>query len=219
MLADWIAADGCEPVRAPSLRSAIDEMQARTFDLLVADYGLAFRGGLHALSRGRTRNAQTPAVIVGPADESSRTQAEHHNAMYVERPVERSALICLVAMIIMEHRPVRRSVRKPVPRLEAIVDGVTSRLLDVSNEGLRLEIPRGRRASPPFFNVKIPLIGVGLTVQRIWTSLPAGVSSSYVGFCGGALADNPARASQAWRTFVDALPLGGGLGAGIFHVQ
>ncbi len=220
VLADWLAADGFEPVRTVNLRAAADEIQARTFDLLVVDHVFAFRGGLHAVSRGRTRNPQTPTLIIGEADEAAHAIAERHNTTYVERPIDRAALMCMVSMVIMENRPARRSVRKPVPRLQAVVDGVMSRILDISNEGLRLEIPRSRRsASPPYFNVRVPIIGVALTIQRVWTSIPADASRGDVGFCGGALSDNPQRASELWRKFVDAVPANGGVGSGIVHIQ
>jgi CheY-like chemotaxis protein len=219
VLAEWLASEGLEPVRAVNLRAAAEEIQAHTFDLLVADYVFAFRGGLHAVSRGHTRSPHTPSLIVGEPDAVARAVAERHHTTYLERPVDRASIVCMVSMVIMENRPVRRSVRKAVPRLEAIVDGIASRILDVSNEGLRLEIPRSRRsASPPYFNVRIPLVGVSLTIQRVWTSVAADVSRD-VGFCGGALADNPQRAGDVWRGFVDALPTDSGPGSRIVQIQ
>ena len=217
VLAEWVVAEGFEPVRAVNLRAAADEIQAHAFDLLVADHVFAFRGGLHALGRGRTRNPRTPTIIIGQADEAARALAERHHTAYVERPVERAALVCMVSMVIMESRPARRSPRKAVRPLEAIVDGVRWRLLDVSNEGLRLAIPRERRsASPPYFNVRVPMIGVALTVQRVWTSIPSDSTATHV---GGVLAGNPAGASDAWRAFVDAVPVTGVVSSGIVHIQ
>ena len=58
-------------------------------------------------------------------------------------------------------RPTRRSVRKAVNRFEAVANGVASHVVDVSYEGLRLEMLRDRQAvPPPYFNVRLPLIGV-----------------------------------------------------------
>jgi CheY-like chemotaxis protein len=218
VLADWLRSDGFEPVPLAPHRPAADELKRHTYDLLIADFDLAFRGGLHAISRGRTRSPQTPTVVVGNVDKEAQASAERHHAMYLERPVDHAALVCLVSMVILEGRPERRSPRKSVARFEAVVDGVPSNIIDVSNEGLRLEIPRDRRsASPPYFKVRVPLIGVALTVQRIWTSIPAG--KVHIGWCGGALTQNPSRAEQAWRAFVDAIP-GGSVGsADSFQLQ
>lgn len=220
ILADWLAADGCEPVKAVNLRAAADEIQARTFDLLLADHVFAFRGGLHAVSRGHARNPQTPTLILGDPSSEARALAERHHTTYVERPIEHASLVCMVSMLIMENRPVRRSPRKGVPRLEAIVDGVRGRLLDVSNEGLRLEIPRaGRSAAPPYFNVRVPMVGVTLTIQRVWTTVASDPSRGALGFCGGALAATPQRAGEIWRAFVEALPADGGARSGIVQIQ
>ncbi len=220
VLADWLAADGYEPVRAVNLRAASDEIQARTFDLLVSDYVFAFRGGLHAVSRGHARNPQTPTLIIGDTSQEARALTERHHTTYLERPIDHASLVCMVSMLVMENRPVRRSPRKTVPRLEAVVDGIRGRLLDVSNEGLRLEIPRtGRSATPPYFNVRVPLVGVSLTIQRVWTSISPDTRRGDIGFCGGALAENPQRAGEVWRAFVDALPANGGVGSGIVQIQ
>jgi CheY-like chemotaxis protein len=218
LIAGWLLAEGFEPVRAVTLHEAADEIQARSFDLLVVDLSFAFRGGLHAISRGRTRSPHTPSLIIGDSQQASHAAADRHHTMYLERPIDRGALVCMVSMVIMENRPVRRSPRKRVPRLEAMLDGLTCALVEVSPEGLRLEIPRGRSASPPYFNLRVPMIGVSLTVQRIWTSISSDAAGNQVNFCGGAIADNPPRATAAWRTFVDALPVTGGRPSAIVQV-
>jgi hypothetical protein len=145
---------------------------------------------------------------VGEPDPAAQAHAERRQAMYVERPVDRATLLCLVAMAVGEGRPVRRSPRKRVARFEAVVEGTPSFLLDVSNEGLRLESPAGRRSAPPYFSVQVPLIGVTLLVQRIWTSQVLNASGRAVALAGAALAANPARVERAWRAFVAAIPGG-----------
>jgi hypothetical protein len=126
--------------------------------------------------------------------------------MYLGRPVERATLMCTITMAMMDERPVRRSPRKNVDRFEAVVDGTRSNIIDVSPEGLRLEIPADRRsAPPPFFSVRVPVIGVALIVQRMWAIRRSAAISWY----GGELARNSSRAEQAWRDFVDAIPRNG----------
>jgi hypothetical protein len=101
-------------------------------------------------------------------------------------------------------------VRKSINRFDALVNGVPSHLLDVSAEGLRLEVGRERRAVlGPYFRVKVPLVGVTVTVQRMWTrSSSSGVQTLWY---GGALIQNQAIIEQAWRTFVDTVPVAAGL--------
>ena len=74
----------------------------------------------------------------------------------------------------------------------------------------RLEVGRDRRAIlGPYFKVKVPLVGVTVTVQRMWTRCSSeGVPTLWY---GGALTQNQANIDQAWRTFVDTVPVAAGL--------
>ncbi len=203
-VADWLTADGFEPVERPSPGAAREEMQSRAFDLLIADTTLAFRGGLIATGRGR--NPLTPTVVIGDTEEC--TSAIGRN-MYLSRPVEPAMLACTVSMAMVEGRPVRRSERKSVNRFDAIVNGVPSNIVDLSREGVCLEMPRDRRTvPPPYFNVRIPLIGLTVTVQRMWAKPRLSNGRTETTFCGGALAQNQAKVEQAWKAFVDNVPGG-----------
>jgi hypothetical protein len=130
--------------------------------------------------------------------------------MQLSRPIDRALLVCTASMALADGRPVRCSPRKPAHRFEAIINGIPSYILDVSPEGLRLELPRDRRLIlPPFFNAQVPLIGLAVTVRRMWarTSSDAGAA---VLWCGGSLTHNPRRTASVWRSFVDTIPVVGG---------
>ena len=205
--ADWLQAEGYEPVKATTLSRASQEVKERSFDLVVADFDFAFRGGLQVLSRERARNPKAPSVVIGPVDATAQAHAVRRDAMYLTRPLDQIALVCMVQMALLESRPERRSARKPVNRFDAIVGGVPSHIVDVSNEGMRLEIPRSRTAAPPppIFPVRVPLLGVNVLVRRMWTcTLPGGGNEA--SWYGGELAGHPGRIDLAWRTFVDAMP-------------
>ena len=207
-VADWLHAEGFEPVRATTVSRALQELNERTFSLLVADFDFAFRGGLQAVSRERMRNAKAPGIVLGPADPAAEALAVKRDAMYLSRPIEHAALVCMAQMAMLESRPERRSVRKPV-RFEAIVGGVPSHLVDVSKEGMCLEIPRTRNGAPPppLFTVRVALLGVNITVRRMWASpTPKGGDAAWY---GGELAANSGRVELAWRSFVDAMPNSG----------
>jgi CheY-like chemotaxis protein len=204
-LADWLTSEGFDTVKAVTRSGALAAITARPFDLLVADAGLAFKEGLEAASRPHRRNPQTPAIVIG--DAAARAQAEVRGAMFIERPIDREAVLCSIAMASVDERPVRRSERKRVDRVEALVDGVRSHIVDVSPEGLRIEIPSDRRsAPPPYFTIRVPMIGAAVTVQRMWSVRKSPSTSMY----GGALARNSAKVDLLWRKFVDAVPSGRG---------
>jgi hypothetical protein len=201
-VAGWLSADGFEPVRRPTPQAAADEMRDRPFALLIADAAFAFRRGLHPQNSAK----QAPAIIIG--DDERPGESVSGQTVYLARPIDQAMLRCFVSMTILDNRPLRRSVRKSVNRFEAVVNGVPSHIVDVSAEGLRLEVLGDRRgALPPYFTVRVPLVGVAVTVQRMWTrsSSPRAAAIWY----GGALSQNRVTINQAWRQFVDTVPSGG----------
>ncbi len=206
MIADWLSSDGCDPIRTSNCADAMTVVQAVRFDLLIVESTFAFRDGLDAATRKQRRNPQTPTVVMGES-KAEQVQADQKGAMYLGRPVDRATLQCTVSMALMEERPVRRSPRKPVNRIPAVVDGVPSHILDVSPEGLRIEIPRDRLSSlAPYFSVRVPTIGVSLLVQRMWGITHPGSAPVDVTWYGGALSRNAFKDEAAWNRFVDTIP-------------
>ena len=206
LLAGWLSSEGFEPVRASTAPGTIDVLRKLPFELLISDYDFAFRDGLFAAARGKARNPSTPVVVIGDADAAAQARAESRGASYVARPAERETLMCIISMALIDDRPVRRSPRKPV-NFEAAADGTPCYLIDVSNEGLRLQLPAQRRSSPPpFFSVRVPMIGSALIVQRVWVAAQNRGPRPEGFFCGVELADNNPRVERVWRAFVDAVP-------------
>jgi hypothetical protein len=202
-VADWLSSNQFVPVLRSTPDAAAAEMQARTFDLLIADAIWAI--GTAVQAGGRARNPLAPAILIGEAIER-RTTAVNAQTMYMTRPIDRAVLACFVSMAFLDDRPVRRSARKSVHRFEALANGMPSGIIDVSNEGLRLEVPRDRRAVlPPYFAVRIPLVGVAIIARRMWTISPSKGSSTML--CGAALSHNRASSEEAWRSFIDTVPV------------
>lgn len=205
-IADWLSSEGFEPVRASNVARVTDEIKDRPFDLVVLDAAFAFKPETQAVNLVRARSPHAPIVVIGEPDLAAESQALARGAMYLGRPVDRALLVCTVAMAVMESRPVRRSERKRA-RVEALVEGVPSQIIDVSKEGLRLEIPRTRKGAPPppVFNVRVPLLGVAMMVRRMWTSRTPEPNRDAAWY-GGELAQNSRRVELAWNSLVEALP-------------
>jgi len=196
-VADWLSADGFEPVRRSTPQAAADEMRDRPFALLIVDAGFAFRRGLHP--------QHAKVIVIGEVGAGQQSGGISGQVVYLPRPVDRAMLRCFVSMAILDGRPVRRSVRKRVDRFDAVVNGVPSTIVDVSSEGLRLEVAGDRRtALPPYFTVRLPLVGVAVTVQRMWTSSSLRRGSAL--WYGGALSQNRPTVNEAWRRFVATVP-------------
>jgi hypothetical protein len=209
-MSDWLRADGFEPVRRSDPRAATEELQTRPFDLLIADEMFVFRHQLHQLSRAR--KPMMPTMVVGDGSAADRTESRSRHILYLARPLEKSLFLCTLAMAMVDGRPVRCSVRKPVRGFSAIVNGMPSSILDISNEGVRLELHDRRSVPLPYFNIMIPLVGVAVTVQRMWT-MPVSADRAASLLCGGALVRNQSKTEQAWRAVVETITVGGAVSA------
>jgi hypothetical protein len=196
-VARWLDAKGFEPL-APTAAGF------ERHDLLIADADLVVKDGQRRAAH--VRDARTPTILFQSAGKQPPGLSADGQPMYLARPVDRATLICFVMMALLDRRPERRSVRKPVHHTDAYVNGLPVQIVDVSNEGLCLATPRDRSALlPPTFNVRIPLMGVSVAVQRVWGRRDAsGASTTWY---GGALAQNPPAAAQGWKTFVDMVPV------------
>jgi hypothetical protein len=199
---EWLESDGYEAVLCPTAPAAIREMQQRPFDLLVADAAADGTAALRA--QGLYRRPLSPTLLLGDAP-PARGDVVTSPTLYLARPVDRVLLDCYVSMAMLEGGPVRRSTRKLVNPFEAIVNGMPSKIVDVSTEGVRIEmLPERRVALPPFFTIRVPLMGVGVAMQRVWTRNAYGASGAR--YCGAALAHNRASAVQGWRSLVETIP-------------
>ena len=203
-LAEWLLADGYDPVLVGDALLASAEMASRPSLAFVVDYALTERADLHG--SWRSRRPQTPPVVIGEADPAAHARTEGLNAIYLERPLDRVTLLCMVLMAILEGRPERRSPRRPA-NVTAKVNGSASRIVDLSLDGLRIELPRAERVPPPVFRLAVPLAGLTLNVRRMWTATPGRAAArADVLWCGVALANNPQRAADTWRGFVETAP-------------
>ncbi len=128
--------------------------------------------------------------------------------MHLTRPVDQAMLTCFVTMALLQEKPVRRSVRKQVNPIQAVVNGVAAHIVDLSAEGLRLEMPGDRHSVlPPIFSVRVPVADLALTVQRRWTRSESNSASTI--WYGASLAQNRPGVEQRWRLFMDTVPVVG----------
>ena len=176
-------------------------MRDRPFALLIVDADHAFKRGLHPPAEAR----HVPTIVIGGSAAGSSAEGISGQTVYLTRPIDRAVFGCFVSMAILDNRPARRSTRKLVNRFDAVVNGVPSHILDVSFEGLRLEVAGERRAAlPPYFTVRVPLVGVAVTVQRMWSRSAAKRHPAI--WYGAALSQNRIAINEAWRRFVDTVP-------------
>jgi hypothetical protein len=202
-LAAWLEAESFQAIARSTPQTAIDAVAGPPFDLLIADAGFVLTAGLRGFGFARFR--ETPVIVLGNADDGRACAPLGSQVMFLERPVDRAVFVCTVTMALMEARAERRSPRRPVTPFEALVNGEESHIIDVSKEGVRLELPRTRRMVTPNFIMRVPIVGVGVSVQRRWVRVPRSDEKIPVMWCGGELHQNTLSAEQGWRRFIDTL--------------
>jgi hypothetical protein len=175
------------------------DLSARPIEALIADVCLVTAADLPRIIK--TLGQNRPLILVGNPEDA--IEEVPKDATWIDRPVTRDTFLLSVALGLAEGRPARRSPRKLVPRLLSSIDGVTSKIVDVSNEGVRLEITGATpSALPPFFTLRVPGFGVAAKVKRVWVAMPAQGSM----WCGGIIDRPTEKTATTWNKFVSAAP-------------
>ena len=133
---EWLKLAGYEPVPMISIDALATDMATKPIEALIADVSLVSAADLPRIVKILGLNR--PLILVGAP--GSQIEDVPRDATWMQRPVTKETLLLSVALGLAEGRPARRSPRKLVPRLLASVDGVASKIVDVSAEGVRLEI-------------------------------------------------------------------------------
>ena len=200
---EWLSHAGYEPAPMISLDAVGRELTAaQPIEALIADVSLVSKADLARLIRVLGPNR--PVILVGSPEDA--IEDVPRDAAWMDRPVSRDAFLLSVALGLAEGRPSRRSPRKLVPKLLSSIDGVTSKVMDVSAEGVRLEIAGNSTAVlPPFFTLQVPGFGVAMKVKRVWVATPSQGSV----WCGGIIERPTDAAAATWKNFISNAPHGG----------
>lgn len=199
-LASPLMSAGYEPTVAADFAGAKAYLDKRP-DLLITELKLGAYNGLHLAIRASS--SRTPTIVIGEDDPVLKTDAERQQATYLTLPIDPDNVVAMVGELLQASRQTRRSTRKQVPPVNALVNEVPAHLRDVSYEGMRIESWE-RDTPPPYFDVRLPQFNFSCRAQRVWTS-PAGDDRSRV-WCGAALSTSDGETASAWRALVDIMP-------------
>jgi hypothetical protein len=169
--------------------------------LVVADASLLTPHFLVALRRG---DPNRPILALGDAGDPNEAALARRDVQFCVRPLDEKALLLAVSLAAAEGRSQRRSARRIVPRLASSIDGEPAVLIDVSNEGLRIEVgaTTGAKRLSPQFVVQVPLLRMGVAVQRVWVKAsPSGTDRKVQ--CGASLLSSDERTVMAWKRLAD----------------
>jgi hypothetical protein len=196
---EWLTLAEYEPIPMLNLDGVGRDLNGRPIEAVIADVSLVPAADLQRVVRMLGPNR--PLILVGRAEEC--VEDVPRDATWMSRPVTREAFLLSVALALAEGRPARRSPRQVVPKLPASVDGVSSKILDVSAEGVRLEIISATPSVlPPYFTLRVPGFGVQTKVKRVWVATPSKGSV----WCGGVVEK---QANTMWNNFLQNAPTGG----------
>ena len=197
---EWLTKAGYEPVAVNSIDVVSRDLNTRSIEALIADVSLVPAKDLPRVVKMLGPNR--PLVLVGHKKDC--IEAVPRDATWMNRPVTPDNFQLSVALALAEGRPARRSPRRIVPKLLSTVDGVSSKIVDVSTEGVRLEISNGSTSVlPPYFTLRVPGFGVNTKVKRVWVATPKQGTT----WCGGII-DGKATTATMWNKFFQNAPTG-----------
>lgn len=197
---DWLRASEIEPVVLVDACFVTTEVSGRPLDCVVADASLLSPHFLAALRRG---DANRAVLAVGDAGDPGEVMLTRKGVSFHVRPVTEVDLMLAVSLALAESRPARRSARRIVPRLATTIEGEPAVLLDVSNEGLRLELASARASKLlPQFVVHVPVLKMGVPVQRVWVKAGEAGQTARLQ-CGASILASDERTLRAWQRLSD----------------
>jgi DNA-binding response OmpR family regulator len=201
-----LSSAGYEPAGAQSFHDGVQLLSSTQPDVLISEVRLGAFNGLHLVVRGRSERPDMAAIIIsGFPDEFLEKEARRFGARaHLVKPFDSSELLAAIQRSLARDRERRRSPRKRVTGgLVATLRGERVEIVDVSYDGLRLELPRTDGTQIPVAFV-IDLISVhrALDVDFVWQSVTPEQSVRV----GVAIAFGDPVAARAWEGIVDDLP-------------
>jgi hypothetical protein len=199
---EWLDAAGYEPRPMLDLDSLARDLESRPIEVLIADAMLTRPVDLPLVIKTLTTNR--PLILVG--NSGTAPQGIIRDATWLDRPVSIDDLKMAVALALAEGRPARRSRRKSVTYLHSTVDGVAAHIVDVSYEGVRLQLNGAQpSALAPYFTMRVPGFGVASVVKRVWVAQPGAGAV----MCGGIIERILSNSKGNWKDLVDTAPSSG----------
>lgn len=202
--ADWLRSAGLEPVLLVDACLVSAEVAGLHLTAVVADATLLTKDYVTALRRVDTR---LPIMAVGDAGDPAERLLAKREISFYPRPLDQATFLLGASLAVAEGRPARRSLRRLVPRLPSKIDGASAFLLDISTEGVRVEVSADAGAKlGPHFLVQVPYSTVSVTVRRVWVRSDAGETRRVQ--CGASLVSSDSRAIDAWQQMLTNAPEG-----------
>jgi DNA-binding response OmpR family regulator len=188
---------------AAGFEAAIHVLDHACPDLLITQVRLGAFNGLHLVIRSHVDHLPMRAILLDSVyDAVLERDAQRHGAAYLVEPVGAAALLEEVSQKLAEISPERQWPReRPPGTLVVHVAERPARVVDLSYDGVRLELPQSGDDVPSRFAVTVPGHGVVIRVRPVWTHR---APSGWLG-CGAQLSETNPRTRAKWRRLVDSV--------------
>src|SRR5437868_846651 len=135
-LAAALTDTGYEPIVCSEFPAAKAVLDTRP-DFLITEVKLGAFNGLHLAIRAAGQ--RTAAIVIGDPDPVLQEEAARQKAAFLTLPLDSERLLSVMRELLTAAGGARRSPRKRLPGLDALVNDAHAHLLDVSYEGMRIE--------------------------------------------------------------------------------
>ncbi len=199
VVAAWLAtADMVVEVLVEACKVDAD-VAGRGLSCVVMDESLWRRGFLASL---RKHDPRLPVVAVVSASAVADADGDLARAGVgvVARPLDAEALVLAVSLAFGEGRQARSRIRTRTPRVPSRVGGASATILDISANGVRLEVPLTALARlGPQFRLHVPMVALDVVVRRAWVGHAVGGLVQ----CGARLVNPDAGQMLAWERIME----------------
>jgi DNA-binding response OmpR family regulator len=198
---ELLAESGCDVTPASAYEEAKKLLALGTYDVFITDVHVRSYNGLHLVMKVRNESPETAIILMTGYDEPlMELEASRYSAIFLRKPITRTALLDAVRRSLATARRQRRWPRTRVlGGFRVTAAGRPAAVIDVSYGGLCLQIP-DTDALPASFDIEVSGIGLHLMVEPVWSSAAPGAV-----MCGAALASDSTPAARTWREIVDRL--------------
>jgi CheY-like chemotaxis protein len=206
----WLREAAYETTAATTFLGAKAAIDAKHFDLLIADVRLGAYNGIHLALLARHRLPRVRSIVTHAA--RNRTlEAEARRAgahVFIEKPLTRWSLLSAVEAAMHADAEGPAALRRwPRVRLTKSCQGriaeEDARLLDVSYGGVRLELARPQEDRAGTL-VRLDMVSpaLSLNLRPVWVRRSPNRGSWWF---GAEIADVDLSAANRWRSFVDSV--------------
>lgn len=196
VIAGWLRTAGMDVEVLVDACRVDSGIAGRGFGCIVADGALLVSG---YLARLRQQDPRVPVVAVVDPCDTDRPMFRR-GVSVVTRPVDDQTLALSVSLAHGEGRQARRRPRTRTPRVPSRVSGVAATLIDISSDGVRLELPRASVAKlGPQFRFEVPMVALDVVLRRAWVGRATGDRVQ----CGAMLVSPDASQRLAWDRLME----------------